>query len=167
MYAKTHVIAGAVAGYCMYPSWAGILAGSIGGLISDIDETKSYLGRLVLPISVILKYTIKHRTLSHSLLFASGLTIVLAPILFLFFHTWLISLAFFAGVISHILGDMITGRVQLFWPYQKKYGIRMPFLVYRFVDIVFRSALIVLIVYKLISGDVIAHLLANTKDLLG
>jgi inner membrane protein len=45
MLGRTHVIAGAIAGYSVYPHFTGILVGGIGGLIPDIDEQYSLLGR--------------------------------------------------------------------------------------------------------------------------
>lgn len=159
MKAKTHVLAGAVTGYLIYPTWIGVLAGAAGSILSDIDEPKSYIGRLFLPLSVLLKWTIKHRTVTHSFLFVISVFFGVAVLSFLYKFNWMISLAAAGGVLSHILGDMIMGKVVLFWPLPKKAGIEVPLWLYLIIDRISRVGLIVLILYYVFFGHALNNLL--------
>ncbi|KQN97039.1 metal-dependent hydrolase [Paenibacillus sp. Leaf72] len=164
MYAKTHVLAGAIAGYLVYPSFLGVGAGMFGGLLSDIDEPESYIGRLFLIISIPLKWTLKHRTVTHSLLFLLAMILVTIPIS-AYFYSWKLSLAFGAGILTHMIGDMMTGQIKLFWPHQKSYGIKMPFWLYRIVDGSVRIFLVLFIGYHLIASNVFSKLIESSFKL--
>ena len=168
MYAKTHMLMGGVVGYLISPTWLGVLGGIGSALISDIDEPKSFIGRRVFLISIPLNWTMKHRTVTHSLFFSilfSCLFVISALILSIFTDAtpiFTLSYVVFGGILSHILGDMVTGRVSLLWPlYRKKIGIKVPFWLYRVIDMLFRLALVYLIINNLIFGDVINNLLKN------
>lgn len=83
---------------------AGIIIGSV---LPDIDKSSSLIGRHVPIIPILLK----HRGISHSLLFAA-LFLPFAP-------------AVTAGCIIHLVLDMMNpAGVNLLWPWGKKF--RLP-----------------------------------------
>ncbi len=68
-----------------------------------------------------------HRGITHSPLFAAGLSIIAAGLLFRYFRVrwWSLSALFFAIVASHGLLDAMTlggEGVPFFWPLQARYG---------------------------------------------
>jgi inner membrane protein len=125
---KTHMLAGAVAGYLVSPDWKGIVAGGIVGLLPDIDQPGSLLGRTLYPISYVISRKFRHRTFTHSLLFAFIVYAICASL-----DPRLGEIAA-AGIGSHLLGDMITGRLLLLWPFRQWIGIRIPRPLYTVMD---------------------------------
>ncbi|GGG31686.1 membrane protein [Lysinibacillus alkalisoli] len=118
---ETHLLTGALTGYMVTQQPLGAVVGGIAGLVPDIDEPKSKLGRLVPMLAKQLKHTLGHRTFTHSLVF-----VLLVGVLI----QWLtqnnmMTTAAVAGLCSHIIADMLTGRVQIFYPLPVKLGIRM------------------------------------------
>ena len=84
----------------------------LGSLLPDIDHKKSFLGSL-------LHLPIKHRTLTHSLLF-----LLLVSIIAMQYNLGL-SIGLFLGIFSHILLDMAGKKskgVCLFYPSKKRYS---------------------------------------------
>lgn len=76
-------------------------------LLPDVDNSRSKFGQRVKPLSFILK----HRGLMHSIWIPLILTLAVYPLSFD------ISLAIFAGYVSHLLTDSITKRgVKFIWP---------------------------------------------------
>lgn len=90
----------------------------IGSLISDIDHTKSLLGRLFLPISKYVAKNYGHRTITHSLIF------ILLSTLFVYFLEYFtisnITQIFFYALVSHVVLDMLTVQgVPFLYPFSK------------------------------------------------
>lgn len=136
MMAKTHFIAGAMAGFYVSQDLKGFIIGGIAGLIPDIDEPKSMLGRLVPFISYPLNKAIDHRTATHSLLF------IVFGFLLSYFYLPTVAFIICAGLASHLLGDMLTGKIKLLWPSSISVGIPIPESLYRTVDFVIRLVLL-------------------------
>lgn len=137
MFRKTHMLGGAIAGYIAYPSLTGLISGLLIGAIADIDEPKGSVGKKFKFISIPLNRIVGHRTMTHSLLF-SGVLFCVAyfigslinmglPIISSTLH---FSLAVLYANLSHIILDMLSGRVAIFWPSKRKYGIKMSLNIY-------------------------------------
>lgn len=141
MNAKTHFLSGIVAGYLVEPTWKGALIGGLAALVPDIDEPRSFIGRLVPFLSIPLGSLVSHRTLTHSLLFVFASGAMLMPV------DRDITLAWVAGLIAHILGDMLTGRVQLFWPLHVWVGLSIPRIAFNLIDRIAFLALSALILW--------------------
>ncbi|WP_286085934.1 metal-dependent hydrolase [Brevibacillus sp. NSP2.1] len=132
---KTHMLLGAIAGYWAYPSWEGSVIGATMALVPDIDQARSKLGHLFGPFSKMLQRGLGHRTITHSWV------ILLLPALF-----WGDTPAGWAalwGGLSHLVSDMLVGRIQLFWPLRTGWiGLRLSKTLYRTVDrLVFYAAI--------------------------
>lgn len=139
MKASTHFLGGAVAGYSVYPSITGAVTGGISGLLPDVDDNRSFAGRVFFFISRPLRHFVGHRTLFHSWI----------PILLLIVSTLIwregITLALLTGFVSHILLDMLVGRVQFFFPARLNIGIKMPYALYVVFDLTARVGLVAVI----------------------
>ena len=89
-------------------------------LIPDIDHTKSLIGKLFYPIAKWLSINYGHRTITHSLIFITGITIISVFIEKIFGNNLEISLIIFFGILSHLILDMITLQgIPLFYPFKK------------------------------------------------
>lgn len=93
----------------------------LGAIYPDIDITNSYIGSKVF-LSGILSFFFGHRTITHSVFLMTLLFGIAA-------YIWGIN-AFLAGFtigfITHILGDLTNGRVQILYPMsKKKFGKRL------------------------------------------
>ena len=149
---STHMLSGVVAGYLVTGGdLKGALVGGVAGVISDLDEPKSKFGKILLPISLPLNQIFGHRTFTHSLLFAGLLGAV-----FYFLTNKTLALAVVAGVLAHIVGDMLTGKVKLFYPLKASVGIGIPHSLFTLMDRLARVLLIVFIV-KIVYDDYIAE----------
>lgn len=96
---------------------AGVL---LGALLPDIDKRGTTISRRVPILPWVLSKVFGHRTALHSLLFVALLYYVLPMWLPMAFVAGLV-----IGVISHLLGDMMTPQgIQLLWPV--KVDIRLP-----------------------------------------
>lgn len=171
------MIAGAVAGYMVFPHWSGVFVGMVGGMVPDIDEPNSKISRIGLLrlMAYPVSFVFKHRSMTHSLaflfssfllsliFFVSGLSALsfwieanmrdmLAASLFL-------AIAYSMGMASHLLCDMLTGKIKLLYPSPKSYGISIPRWSYHLVDMVFRIMLIGVVVWGVLSGNVLSKLL--------
>ena len=97
----------------------------IGSFFPDIDEPNSYIGKKFYFLSKIFrKIGLKHRTLTHSIIFPFilFLIIVFIPDLDTFFVK-----GFIIGIILHIIGDAITiSGVPIFYPISKKRYFLFP-----------------------------------------
>lgn len=143
------MLSGIVAGYTVTSGdWRGAVVGGIAGVIPDLDEHRSRFGKLVFPLSYLINKTVGHRTLTHSLLFALGIGFILMP----FFDSW-VWIATSAGVLAHIAGDMMTGKVALLYPSNKSFGFSVNPLGFKLID---RSIAMILIVIVTLKG---VHLL--------
>ncbi|MFC3041621.1 metal-dependent hydrolase [Virgibacillus xinjiangensis] len=125
---STHCLSGMVAGHLITGGdWRGAIIGGIAAVIPDLDEPKSKVGRLFWPVAYPINKVFGHRTITHSLLFA----VLTGMILYPFTQTW-VWLGTSTGILAHILGDMLTGRVKFFYPAPKFIGIstnRMMFII--------------------------------------
>lgn len=109
---STHALSGMIAGYTVTGGdWRGAVVGGIAGVLPDLDEPKSKFGKLFFFIAIPLNSIFGHRTFTHSLLFTSLAGIFIYP----FTELW-VALSVSAGILAHIAGDMLTGKVKLFYP---------------------------------------------------
>lgn len=129
MKAKAHVIGGivfTVSAVCLINHYRPEITlnmievfsgGFTGSLLPDIDHKKSLFGS-------ILHLPVKHRTLTHSLLFLLLISAICLQFSFSF------GLGIFWGILSHDILDMMGRRsagICLFYPSKKRYGFfRLP-----------------------------------------
>ncbi|MUV37858.1 hypothetical protein JNUCC1_01664 [Lentibacillus sp. JNUCC-1] len=140
----THLLSGVAAGFAVTGGdWRGAAVGGVAGVVSDLDEHKSRFGKIFFPISFIINKTVGHRTLTHSLLFVAVVGALLSPI----FDPWVVSSAC-AGILAHIAGDMLTGKVKLFYPFQTSVGLSVSRREFKMIDKVAAIVLIGFIVYE-------------------
>lgn len=133
----THMLSGAVAGYAVTSDWKGAMVGGIAGVVPDLDEPKSKFGKVIPFVSIPLNKLFGHRTLTHSLLFAALTGLSLWPFIGQPY-------AFVAalGILAHIVGDMLTGRVQLLYPKREWVGTSVSRFGFFFMDRFVRIGLI-------------------------
>ena len=141
MEGKTHFLTGAVAGYFVTHDWRGALVGGIAGLLPDIDEPRSMMGRPFFFLSAPLNAIVGHRTLTHSLLAVLAIWLVLLP------FSREMALAAVSGMVAHIIGDMVTGKVQVLWPVPMSIGVSVPRIGYLLIDRVVRYGLLLYILW--------------------
>jgi len=101
-----------------------IPAAAIGSLFPDIDTVNSRMGRALYPVSFVVSKLTKHRGFTHSLAMVGLLYLALQYLTPLVGSMVGVSIphiavvAFVAGHVSHMVGDIFTNRgVQLFWPF--------------------------------------------------
>lgn len=124
---KTHLVLGAIAGYYAYPSWKGSVIGATMALVPDVDQARSKLGNMIRPVSRAVQKGLGHRTLTHSWV------ILLVPALL--FGDSPAAMAALWGLLSHLISDMLVGRIQFFWPIRMGWiGIRLSKKMYSVVD---------------------------------
>jgi len=138
---KTHFLTGAFAGYLVTHDWKGTLVGGIAGLLPDIDEPRSMIGRPFFFLSTPLNMAVGHRTLTHSLLAVLAVWLVLLP------FSREMAMAAVAGIAAHIIGDMVTGKVQVLWPVPMSIGVSVPRIGYLLIDRVIRYGLLLYILW--------------------
>lgn len=136
----THALSGLAAGYLVTNDWKGAVMGGIAGIIPDLDEPKSKFGKPLFFISIPINQLFGHRTFTHSLLFV----LWMATITYSF--SPLISFATMAGLSSHIMGDMLTGRVRFLYPLETKIGVSVSRFSYTLIDFTVRLSLTMIIV---------------------
>ncbi|AEI44556.1 metal-dependent hydrolase [Paenibacillus mucilaginosus] len=134
MLQKTHSAAGLVAAECVlmyyhmpvfsWESAAGLMIGCIAGPLADVDKKGSTMAKVLFPLSAVLRVLkVKHRTMTHSLLFMAAmfaLSISLPEPLF-----WCFMLAY----ASHPLIDLLNEQgVELLWPLPIKFRLLPKFL---------------------------------------
>jgi inner membrane protein len=94
----------------------------LGALYPDIDTPNSFLGHRFNFISEPIFECIGHRTITHSI-FIMTIMFIIATLL------WGINAilaGFTLGFLSHILGDLTNGKVQILYPMsKKKFGKRL------------------------------------------
>ena len=89
-------------------------------LIPDIDHTKSLIGKMFYPVAKWLSVNYGHRTITHSLLFITSISIISIFIEKIFSNNLEISLIIFFGILSHLILDMVTLQgIPLFYPFKK------------------------------------------------
>ena len=100
--------------------WKYLAVVLIGSLIPDIDHSKSFIGKLFLPLSKLINRRYGHRTITHSLVFLISTTAILAALQKTFFPDFHVTLLYSLAVSSHFLFDMMTVQgVPLFYPFKK------------------------------------------------
>ncbi|MDF2719921.1 MAG: LexA-binding, inner rane-associated hydrolase [Paenibacillus sp.] len=126
MLQKTHSAAGLVAAEIVlvnlqvpFLSWdaaGAILLGCLAGTLADVDKPGSTMAKVLFPLSALLKLIhVRHRTLTHSILFVAALALAASPLPMLYF--WVLVAAY----ASHPLIDLLNENgVQLFWPLKGK-----------------------------------------------
>ncbi|MFB5663117.1 metal-dependent hydrolase [Alteribacillus sp. HJP-4] len=135
MNAGTHLIGAAAAGTALFavsppdfalwsPNGAFFSASVLGGgLLPDICQPTSWLGRRLRIISTLIRTILGHRTFTHSLLFL--LLIYLTTGLWQGNAGSAVQLGLTLGAASHILLDMLTVRgVRLLFPV--RINVRFP-----------------------------------------
>lgn len=148
---QTHMLSGVLAGYTITGGdWKGAVIGGIAGIVPDLDEPKSRFGKLFFFISIPLGMLFEHRTFTHSLLFV----LLACGISYPFFELN-VTLAILAGLLAHILGDMLTGKVKLFYPSKKGIGIPIPISLFVLIDRLTRYALLILFIWLVIKNVMI------------
>jgi len=153
MTAATHIIGGYVfAGtLCSFtdvnvfenPKYLAVCA--LCSILPDIDTTKSWLGKLLYPISWLIYHKFGHRTITHSLLFFAfiwALMIFLLRFGFIQDPNYLKIVLF--SILGHYVFDMITvSGVPLFYPFLKWSCVIPGNPAFRFNTSCIRSELIV------------------------
>ena len=125
---KTHAVFGLFFGLLYYYFFEGniflLIFCLLGSILPDIDKFGSKASKKTFPLSLLLNI-LKHRGLTHSIFFVIGISIV-----GFFFKSQAI-FYFLVGVCSHILLDMFSGKVALYWPGRRKVGlIRVPEIIF-------------------------------------
>ena len=93
----------------------------LGALYPDIDHPGSFLGRRFDFISKPINEVYGHRTVTHSLFMMT--VIFFIAVLFWGVHPFLAG--FTVGFLTHVLGDLTNGRVQLLYPLNKReFGLK-------------------------------------------
>ncbi|MFD1362699.1 metal-dependent hydrolase [Lentibacillus salinarum] len=139
----THSLSGMVAGFAVTGGdWKGAVAGGIAGMVPDIDEPRSHIGRPFFFLAIPINKIFGHRTLTHSLLF----TVVLGFILWPFLSSSIV-LGTVAGMLAHISGDMVTGKVKFLYPLQVSIGIPVSRFNYLLIDRITRLGLGVIVLW--------------------
>lgn len=106
----------------------GTMAAAVGGLLPDLDHPESALGRRVKFISLPLSAIFGHRGMTHSLLAAVGLLLILVAVTTMPAYTVFNGLIapICIGYLSHLLGDSFTpSGVPLFWPRKRTYSFNI------------------------------------------
>ncbi|GAA3409922.1 metal-dependent hydrolase [Paenibacillus hodogayensis] len=134
MLQKTHSAAGLVAAEVVivqqqipFLSWeagGAILLGCLAGTLADVDKPGSTMAKVLFPLSALLRLLgVKHRTMTHSLLFIAAIGLAASPLPHLYF------LVLIAAYASHPLIDLFNENgVQLFWPLKGKIRLLPKFL---------------------------------------
>lgn len=125
---SSHALSGMVLGYAVTGDWKLSLVSGLTALISDLDEPRSKFGKPLFFISIPLNQVFGHRTFTHSLLFVGIIGLITT------FISFSLALASVLGVFSHILGDLVTGRVKLLYPNKKGFGLRFSRFSYVLID---------------------------------
>jgi inner membrane protein len=134
MLQKTHSVAGFISAEIVlvyqnvpFLSWeaaGAILLGCLAGTLADVDKPGSTMAKVLFPLSALLRFlNVRHRTLTHSILFILALMMFALPLPPLFFWAFTIAYA------SHPLIDLFNEQgVQLFWPIKIKVRVLPKFI---------------------------------------
>lgn len=124
----------------MTSDWTGAVAGGIAAMIPDIDEPHSHIGKPLFFLSIPINKIFGHRTLTHSLLFTAMLRLILSP-----FLPHSLVYAIVVGILAHIAGDMVTGKVKVLYPLPVSIGIPVSRMGYQLIDRITRTVFGVMI----------------------
>lgn len=134
MLQKTHSAAGLVAAELViiyhdgtFWSWeaaGALLLGCLAGPLADVDKQGSTMAKLLFPVSALLRLLdVRHRTMTHSLVFILTLMVLSLPLSPLY-HA-----VFIAAYLSHPLIDLFNEQgVHLFWPLKLRVRLLPKFL---------------------------------------
>lgn len=136
----THALSGIALGFVVTNDWKGAAIAGIASVIPDLDEPRSKFGKVFFFISIPVSMIFKHRTFTHSILFT-----LLSVSLLSMFLTFSQALAAGIGIASHIIGDMMTGRVHLLYPFNGSFGMDVNRLNYMLLDRIVRISLVLFI----------------------
>lgn len=83
--------------------------------LPDIDHAKSWIGRKLKPLSLIINFIFGHRKFIHSLFFVLSISFLIK----IFYGNYYIP--FLIGYISHLILDILTKNgIYLFYPFKLK-----------------------------------------------
>lgn len=118
MNGATHVVGGVTAAVVLgYTRPDELVVVAVASLLSDIDRQNSLLGRFIPILPNLIERVLGKRTLTHSFLFGGILA-------WLFWLQGLgLLMPFVIGFASHLMLDVITGKVALLWPLPLRFGI--------------------------------------------
>ncbi|WP_274365547.1 metal-dependent hydrolase [Paenibacillus thermotolerans] len=134
MLQKTHSVAGFVAAELVlvyrdipFISWeaaGALLLGCLSGTLADVDKQGSTMAKVLFPLSALLKVLkVRHRSLTHSILFLLALMFAASPLPALFFWTFIVAYA------SHPIIDLLNERgVELLWPLKRHFRLLPKFM---------------------------------------
>jgi inner membrane protein len=134
MLQKTHSIAGFISAELVlayqqvsFFSWdtaGALLLGCLAGTLADVDKPGSTMAKVLFPLSALLRILkVRHRTLTHSMIFILLLMMISLPMSPLYFWVFIVSYA------SHPLIDLLNERgIQLFWPLPMKIRLLPKFI---------------------------------------
>ncbi|WP_442601544.1 metal-dependent hydrolase [Paenibacillus sp. KN14-4R] len=134
MLQKTHSLAGLLAAESVVLSmnqpllsWeaaAALMIGCIAGPLADIDKQGSTMAKILFPLSALLRILkVRHRTMTHSILFLIVLGLLLSPVPSLYKWSFIIAYA------SHPLIDLLNVQgVALLWPFKLKFRLLPKYL---------------------------------------
>lgn len=123
MTGKTHATAGAFAGaligHLAGAPGIGMAVGALAGLLPDIDEPRSMIGRRTLPVSITVNLLAGHRGVTHTVWFCTVAGVLFALLsaalgqhLRAFIPAWphclVVGLMAFAGSLFHLVLDGCT-----------------------------------------------------------
>ncbi|MNI11697.1 Inner membrane protein YdjM [compost metagenome] len=133
MLQKTHSLAGLLAAESVVLvmnqslfSWeaaGALMLGCLAGPMADIDKPGTTMAKVFIPLSLLLRTLgIKHRTMTHSIVFLVGLFLLLSPLPPVIFWSCLIAYA------THPLLDLFNEQgVALLWPLKTKFRLLPKF----------------------------------------
>lgn len=134
MLQKTHSIAGFISAeivlayqevsFFTWDTAGALLLGCLAGTLADVDKPGSTMAKVLFPLSALLRILkVRHRTLTHSLIFMLLLMLATVSLPPLYFWVFIISYA------SHPLIDLLNERgIQLLWPLPPKFRLLPKFL---------------------------------------
>ena len=98
-------------------------AAMLGALLPDIDHPGSWLGRRLMPVSMLLSSLIGHRGLTHSLI------AVVAMVAVIYWFSDVANatvLALAVGYLSHLGADAVTNSgIPALWPWRKRFTLAL------------------------------------------
>jgi membrane-bound metal-dependent hydrolase YbcI (DUF457 family) len=96
-------------------SFTNALVVGFAAVLADIDTGASRIGRVFPALTIWIERRFGHRTLTHSMVFAILLAVILLPLLLFVPDIYVV---FLAGYLSHPILDTVTiNGVKLFWPF--------------------------------------------------
>lgn len=134
MLQKTHSIAGFISAELVlayqevsFFSWdtaGALLLGCLAGTLADVDKPGSTMAKVLFPLSALLRILkVRHRTLTHSIVFMLLIMMISLPMSPLYFWVFIVAYA------SHPLIDLLNERgIQLLWPLPMKIRLLPKFI---------------------------------------